>query len=175
MALTQNSITWKPKQMFITMKGTNENRINFTKLNNNLSGLTLSKFYGKMYTMISNNCSYCIYSFYLFSPSVLKQKFDKDLFTSIIYAYRSCTGCIYSFLNLFSSALKGWSPFSIAMRSASVGSGSGISNLTKQINENINYIKLYKKKSMSLFACQHDQENTVKNYSINIYIHISPY
>lgn len=40
---------------------------------------------------------------------------------------------MYSFLNLFSSALRGWSPFSMAIRSASVGSGSGISNLAQKM------------------------------------------
>lgn len=57
--------------------------------------------------------------------------------------HRSCTGWMYSFLNLFSSALRGWSPFSIAIRSASVGSGSGISNLAQEMGVSTNHITYY--------------------------------
>lgn len=44
----------------------------------------------------------------------------------------SCTGWTYSLRNLLRSALIGCSPFSIANLSASVGSGSGISNLRRK-------------------------------------------
>lgn len=45
------------------------------------------------------------------------------------HTHLSCTGCTYSLRKRFRSALMGCSPFSMANLSASVGSGSGISNL----------------------------------------------
>lgn len=70
--------------------------------------------------------------------SVSKVLYFKNLKGSQVVSHccsthRSCTGCMYSFRNLFNSALRGWSPFSIAIRSASVGSGSGISNLAQKV------------------------------------------
>jgi hypothetical protein len=49
----------------------------------------------------------------------------------------SCTGWTYSLRNLLRSALIGCSPFSIANLSASVGSGSGISNLRMKLKREI--------------------------------------
>lgn len=52
---------------------------------------------------------------------------------NIIYTPNlSCTGWTYSLRNLLRSTLIGCSPFSAANLSASVGSGSGISNLRRK-------------------------------------------